>query len=265
MKARPLPLLALCAATLLAFGCKGEQAPAPEVRPAKPEPAFRAPDIGGPADATVAAQFAGEFEAVGVEPFWTLDILNDWVSFSRLNLPAVGALPGERKVGARGMRLEAGPMLVVLVEKPCVHSSGVAYRYTATVRFDRVTYEGCARERAVDEAANAWANGLVDLLAPIDACLGRSRRPASQVTHAYPLNPQEVSVRLLDSDGGRYECIVARSGGGVRYFEPIGDSDVLSGERDPLFTRAPEEPPSAPCLKSEEAPGGIGWLTRRVC
>ncbi|MBY0447602.1 MAG: hypothetical protein K2P95_02840, partial [Hyphomonadaceae bacterium] len=215
--------------------------------------------------ATVAAQFAGEFEAVGVEPFWTLDILNDWVSFSRLNLPAVGALPGERKLGARGMRLEAGPMLVALVEKPCVHSSGVAYRYTATVRYDRVTYEGCARERAVDEAVNAWANGLVDLLAPIDACLGRSRRPASQVTHAYPLNPQEVSVRLLDSDGGRYECIVARSGGGVRYFEPIGDSDVLSGERDPLFTRAPEEPPAAPCLKSEEAPGGIGWLTRRVC
>jgi len=252
----------MAAAALAAAGCQEQRA---KSEPTGAGAATAAADVGGPAAPETQAFFEGEFEAVGVEPFWTLDLLRDWVSFSRLNLPSVGSLPGPREVGAKGMRLEAGPLLVTLMREPCVHTSGETYELRAVVRYDGVSYQGCARPLIGEEAAQSWAGNLPELLPAIDTCLARARRPSTDVTFAYPNEAGEVSVRLLDRDGGRFECIASKDGAKVRYFEAIGDRDVLSGEREPLFTRAPGAPPTGPCLKSDPAPDDTGYLTRRVC
>lgn len=255
---------ALAAGALgLLCGCEDRNASGSAQAPRAEEGASLA-DIGGPATRDTEALFAGEFEAVGVEPFWTLDVLQDWVSFSRLNLQTLGALPGTRVVGAKGMRLEAGPLLVTLISEPCVHVSGETYQFTAAVRHDGIVYTGCARPLQSGEGVS-WVVDLAALLPAIDTCLGRARSQASDVTFAYLTEEGEVSVRLLTSEGGRFECIAAKDGSKVRYFEAIGDRDVLPGEREPIFTRSPGEPPTGPCLKSEPAPDGVGSFSRRIC
>ncbi len=62
----------------------------------------------------VKALYEGEFEAVGSEPFWRLDLLNEWASFTRPGLQDVGGLPSRRDYRAQGARFVAGPLVITL-------------------------------------------------------------------------------------------------------------------------------------------------------
>lgn len=224
------------------------------------------PSIGAALQDPAASPYQGDFEAQGEEPYWTLDLLADWVSFTRLNLPGIGALPGTRRFGAEGLALEAGPLSVVLTAGPCTGASGDVHEFSAAVRHDGVLYQGCARRLAGGDRISAgWSTNLPELMPAISLCLGRVKSAPAQVTIAYQDTEGEISVRLLDADGGRYECITKKSGKEIRYFEVIGDLDVLNGEREPLFTPAADQPPQGPCFATEPAPDGLGALTRRIC
>jgi len=223
------------------------------------------PDIGALAAAgsPERARFEGEFIATGAEPGWRLDLLQDYVSFTRPGLPAVGGLPNPPEIGARGMRVKAGALLVTVVEEPCTYGDSPAFAYSAEVRYQGVAYKGCAQRASGETQSGSWAGMVEDLAPAIDLCLGRARSKPARVTIAYEAQEGLSNVRLLDADGGRFECVVER--GAITYFETIGDRDILGGERDPLFTRAPDLPPEGPCLASEPAPQELGWLTRRIC
>lgn len=229
------------------------------------------PDIGAPLADAAASPFQGEFEAAGEEPFWTMDVLQEWVSFARLNLPGVGGLPGKRRFGAKGMALDAGPLSLVISNGPCTATSGDVHEFNAVVRHDGVLYQGCARHLVGERVSAGWSGNLLELMPAITTCMGRVKEAPARVTIAYENadgekdSEREISVRLLQEDGGRYECITRKAGSEIRYFEVIGDQDVLNGERDPLFTPAPNVPPKGPCLSTEPAPNGLGSFTRRTC
>ncbi|MGE3867521.1 MAG: hypothetical protein AB7G04_11460, partial [Hyphomonadaceae bacterium] len=143
------------------------------------------------------------------------------------------------------------------------------FPYKAQVRYEGVDYEGCARRGAAASAAKeGWSSRLGALLPAIDACLARVESKPATVTIAYGNNDQ-TSVRRIDGEGGRYECGVANDGSRVDYWDGLADRDVLQGERDPLFVRAPAPAPKGPCVHNEAAKnaagGAIGWYSTTSC
>jgi uncharacterized membrane protein len=236
----------------------------------EPEPQIAAESLGAVASPEIQALYTGEFEATGSEPFWRLDLLNDYAAFTRPGLSDVGAMPAQRDYRAQGARILAGPMTIVLKAEQCIHESGETLPYKAIVQFEGVSYEGCARRGgAASEDQSEWSSLIGPLVPAIDACLAKIDKKPARVTIAYIQEGEQASVRLTDSEGGRYECSAPLSGGAVSYWEAIGDRDVLQGERNPLFTRAPAAAPTGACLKSVQAKnaGGavIGWFTRKTC
>jgi uncharacterized membrane protein len=237
-------------------------------QPDRPKPESLGPAASGDA----AAQYQGSFEAFGLEPDWRLDLLEGWANFSRTGLEDVGGIPGERAIRARGAMVDAGPLVITLQAETCDYgASGQQLPYKVSVFYEGVTYDGCARPVA-DEGASAagagWAVRLPQMLPAVTACLTRAGEAAS-VTIAYEIEDGAVVVRLRERDGGRYECNVLPDGASITSYEPIGDRNVLQGEREPTFYPAPETGPTGACFTSQEVLGAdgapLGTLVRRTC
>jgi uncharacterized membrane protein len=227
--------------------------------------------LGAPAAAAARAQYAGAFDAFGVEPDWRLTLLPDFVSFSRPGLEEITAIPSARDIRQLGAYVAAGPLSIALTAGACTYSEGgESFPFTATVLFEGVAYEGCARAGTGEAAAvRGWEVNLPQLLPAIDACLARVQARPGRVTISYVNDEGQTAVRLLEADGGRSECLVAPDGATVASVDPLADRDVFPGERDPLFTRAPSSPPPASCYSNEEVKGSsgatLGWLSRKTC
>jgi uncharacterized membrane protein len=226
--------------------------------------------LGAPASDAVKAIYDTEFEATGSEPFWQLSLAKDWISFQRPGLQEVGGLPSRRDFRANGARIAAGPLVITLKNVQCAAESGDSYPFTAEVDYEGVPYVGCARPGTAAASAG-WVSDLADLVPAIDACLTKVENKPGRIALAYLLdNDQAASVRLTDAQGGRYECAVPAKGGAVTYWAELGDKDVMQGENDPIFTRAPNAaPPAKNCTASEEAKSAdghvLGWVTKQTC
>ncbi len=227
--------------------------------------------LGAPATPEVKAAYAGEFEAAGAEPDWSATLLADYALFSRPGLDEINAIPTPRDVRAQGMYVEAGPLTITVRAGECTYGEGgEAYPFSATVLFEGVAYEGCARAASnAPTVARNWSSALSQYLPAIDACLARVQAKPGRVTIAYPGEDGQTSVRFLESDGGRSECSVGPDGTTVVSVEPLSDRNTVAGERDPLFTRTPAQPPQGSCYTSEPVAGSngavIGYLTRKTC
>lgn len=217
------------------------------------------------------AQFAGEFEAASEEPPWDLTLTNDYVSFRRANLEPIEGRPRSREVRAGGLLVEADDLVVTIKAGPCTFESGAAFPFSATVFWNGVNFEGCARPAsAAGAASTGWAVIVPRILPAIDACLRRADAKPARVTIAYPMeNGVDLGVRLLEADNGRAECVVSPDGATIKSYEGLSDRDVFRGERDPMFSRAPTKPPTGRCDDSTDLTdaGGavIGALTRQKC
>lgn len=260
-------------------GCQ-RQAEAPSEAPVSPSDAEREAAIaaeqlaalGGPANAEQRALYEGEFQASGSnsdfasgEGAWELRLLTDYAQFSRPGLGDDGGIPGERNYRERGMQVVAGTVTVTIMQQACT-ASGVELPYVATVIFEGVSYQGCAR-RGINESGDrgGWASVLPELIPAIDACLARAGARA-RVTFAATLDEGETSVRLREAAGGRRECITA--GGEVTLYETLSDLDRRSGEGEPEFVRG-ARPAAQNCRAIEPAVARsgeqLGWLVRRSC
>jgi uncharacterized membrane protein len=277
MVRRNLGLAGVCAIlAALALSACGQPKPAgdtgaktnPDI--GAPAPQIQAEDLGPPATPDVQAKYEGDFEAVGDEPFWRLDVLDDYVAFTRPGLSDVGGLPQPREYRANGARIVAGPLTIVLKAETCQYEGGETLDYKAVVQFEGVSYEGCAR-RGADQASkdSDWTSEIDSLLPAIDACIGKADKKPARVTIAYAMDDGTAVVRILDGEGGRYECNAPAAGGAVTAWDPVADQSNLSGERDPLFTRTPTAAPTGKCYTTTPAklPNGkqIGWYSRRTC
>jgi uncharacterized membrane protein len=254
----------------IAPGAQSKADQTPAAAPAQPPAKPTAAQLGAPAAADIQAFYAGEFEAFGSEPDWRLDLLDNWVNFSRTGLEDVGGLPGARDVRSGGALVESGPLSIILKAGSCEAAPGQQLPYVFGVYYEGVTYQGCGRRAAAGSAGAipSWSALLPELLPAIDACAKRVQAQPARVTIAYVIDGGQVNVRFLDGDGGRWECGATAGVGVATDLEPIGDRDVLQGEQQPLFSRAPTPPPTGSCWKTEpaETPAGVvGSLSRRTC
>lgn len=254
-------------------GLSTSQRPAMTEEDLKAQSAALLAKLGAPASAGAKAQYEGAFDAVGAEPDWQLTLLPDYVAFTRPGLEEVTAIPAARDYRAQGAYTQAGPLSIAIVAGACTYvEGGESYPFSATVLYDGIAYEGCARagEGAAPAAASrGWAVDLPQLLPAIDACIARATAKPARVTIAYVNEESQAAVRFLESDGGRSECLASLDGASIISVEPLADRDAFRGERDPLFTRAPASAPSGSCYASEEVKGSsgatLGWLSRKTC
>ncbi len=122
-------------------------------------------------------------------------------------------------------------------------------------------------------AQNAnWAAKLDDLIPAIDACLARAENKPARVTIAYAEDDKLISVRLLDAEGGRYECKTRPTGGAVRVLGYAGRPERSAGRaRSHVYARACScrKASKEGCQKSDPAKAAdghdLGWLTRSTC
>lgn len=272
------------AAIAVALGACQQEARGPEEAPTQPTNAQREAEIaaeqlaalGAAASPTQRALYEGEFQASGGnaafgagEGAWELRLLEEYAQFSRPGLGEDGGVPGPRDYRERGVRVVAGALTITIMQQECEIADGSALPYTASVLYEGIAYQGCAR-RGIDESARpTWASVLPELIPAIDACLARAGSPSARITFATALDDSDVSVRLRESDGSRRECVASAAGAAVHVYEPISDLDRRSGEGDPEFQRAGGEPRAQACRTVEPAIGrdgvALGWLIRRSC
>ncbi len=216
------------------------------------------------------APFAGPFTAGGMEPFWSARISGGKLTFDR---PEIGPLEfkiGELKPKAGVARVTQGKLTMILSAQPCADDAGQTLDYRMLVVYGGDAYEGCAR---VGEAAAAkdWSAFIDDYLVAIDACLARARQQGfdARVTIAYPRTHGHAGVRLSSITDGRFECDAETANGTIKFFDPLGDSDVMPGEWAPMFTRTPGAAPAGACNRNMPAKNAkgetLGWLTYESC
>ncbi|MDX2277778.1 MAG: hypothetical protein NW206_20185 [Hyphomonadaceae bacterium] len=271
----------LALAGLLALGACQRQEGSEETTSAAPTDAQREAEIaaeqlaalGGPANAQQRAAYAGEFQAVGAlgdvaagEGAWELRLLEDYAQFSRPGLGEDGGITSEREYYEHGMRVSAGPLTITLMAQPCMLPNGVEEPYTASVLFEGVAYQGCARQGVAEGERPTWASVLPELMPAIDVCLQRARSRPARVTFASAIDEGQVSVRIRESNSSRYECIADAGGGAATVYEPLSDIDRRSGEGDPEFQRGGSRPGSS-CVTEAVGREGetLGWLIADRC
>ena len=113
-------------------------------------------EAAAPADAPVSAgpDYAGDFDAVGTEPFWTVKIRADGLALTRPDHPEItNPNPGVRPEGEQGVwesTSDGGRLRVRLTPGACSDGmSDRAYGYFAQVSIDGEALKGCAERTAV--------------------------------------------------------------------------------------------------------------------
>jgi uncharacterized membrane protein len=234
--------------------------------------------LGAPAAQGAENPFAGPIDAVGLEPFWSLTLLEEFATFQRPGLEEISSFAGQRELFVNGAMVTSGPLSIALKPTPCTLSEGAeTLPFSATVMFEGDAYEGCARPSSGDGGGivGGWAMALPEFLPAIDTCLAKAQAKPARVSIAYlrqGMDETEAAgtpaVRIIEADGGRFECIINPAKPGGVELQPLSDRDTLTGEREPMFTRAPNAAPTGGCWKSEEARSGggvVGWLSREAC
>jgi hypothetical protein len=271
----------LALAGLLALGACQRQQSGEESTSAAPTDAEREAEIaaeqlaalGGAASAEQRALYTGEFQAVGAlgdvaagEGAWELSLLEDYAQISRPGLGEDGGMTGEREYHARGMRVTAGPLTITLMSQACTLPNGVEEPYTASVLFEGVAYQGCARRGISAGERPTWASVLPELIPAIDACLQRVTSRPARVTFASAIDEGQVSVRIRESNSSRYECISDAGGGAPSVYEPLSDIDRRGDEGDPEFQRSGSRPSSTCATEAVGRDGlSLGWLVPERC
>ncbi len=216
------------------------------------------------------ASFAGPFTAGGMEPFWAARFADGKLTFERPEAEPLNFRIGALQPKAGVAKVTQGKLTMILSAQPCTDDAGRALDYRMLVVYGGEAYEGCAR---VGEAVAAkdWSAFIGDNLTSIDSCLAKGREMGfdARVTIAYPRTRGHTAVRLSSVTNGRFECSADAATGAIKYFDPLGDSDVMPGEWAPMFTRAPGVAPSGACNRNVPATNAagaqIGWLTYESC
>lgn len=128
-----------------------------------------------------------------------------------------------------------------------------------------------AAEPAEPTLANDWTTEVPKLIGAITSCAEVPSIKPVVVTRAYYVDPNMAGVRMEDTAGRRWECLILRRGGYPIRYEPIAPGQRrMPGDGNPVFVLAPGEPPQDSCHKSDEIkdePSGIllGWRVQVLC
>ena len=103
---------------------------------------------------------------------------------------------------------------------------------------------GSAKAGAAHDVAPLWP----DLDPAIKACLAAVPVDVRSVVKAWPMNHGRIGVRLVGSEGDRFDCIVVNGPNTVERIDPVAAAAPPSpGERGPIFLPSAGDPPKVSC------------------
>ncbi|WP_374604136.1 hypothetical protein [Arenimonas sp.] len=277
-----LPLFALALA-----GCAPAPEPAGEtagVAVPAPTEAAPTPETSPPEDLPP-GQVPRSFRCAGNEPFWSLEL---GVQGGLLTEPeGETLLVGELAATGTGAWTfrgapedEPGAFTgAVLSPAQCFDTmaDGPAMPFSAALRFaDGREGTGCCRAEYGLDLENAprfdaagkpdadWSRDLPTLGQAVLRCAFDGGVVTEGVSKAWPLNRGKAAVRLVDSGGDRFDCLVDLGKGDIESVKPVPATDTLPGEDQPRWLPPGETRPVLTCGRVErtETDGGLvtGWL-----
>ena len=280
---RPVLLLSLAALVLAACSPDPEPVAMPAATDAPAPPAAVAPAPDTPA--VPAGQVPRSFRCSGNEPFWSLELGRQGGVLSEPEGETL--LVGELAATGTGAWTfrgapedEPGAFTgAVLSPAQCFDTmaDGPAMPFSAALRFaDGREGSGCCRveygldleNAAVFDAsgkpADDWSRALPDLGRAVLRCAFDGGVVTEGVSKAWPMNRGKAGVRLVDSGGDRFDCLVDLGSGDIETVKPVAAGDRLPGEDQPRWLPPGESRPVLTCGRVErvEADGGLvtGWL-----
>lgn len=282
---RPALLLSLTA--LVLAGCSPAPAPAPVAEtPDATPPAAAAPVPDGPTPANApAGQVPRSFTCSGNEPFWSLELGRQGGLLTEPGgetlLVGELAATGTGAWTFRGAPEDDPEAFTGAVLSPAqcfdTMADGPAMPFSAALRFaDGREGSGCCRAEygldlenapvfnAADKAADDWSRALPELGPAVLRCAFDGGVVTEGVSKAWPMNRGKAGVRLVDSGGDRFDCLVDLGSGDIESVKPVPASDRLPGEDQPRWLPPGESRPVLHCGRVDriEAEGGMvtGWL-----
>ena len=264
MRRARLPLLLV----ILLAGCR--EAPAPEA----PAPAAETPVAEAPAPApetAVDGQVPRAFLCRGNEPFWSLDISaasallktpESETAFSgALEATGTGAYTfrgndGDEPAATVEAMITPGHCFDTMADVPASPYSAVAVLPGGTQGSGCCSVEyglDLASAPAFDSAVvaeNAWTRHLAELSEAIERCATDGGVATEAVTAAWPMNHGKATVRLRDSGGDRFDCLIDMEMGDIESVAPA--TDVTPAEAaGPVWRPAGDNPPVLTCGRVE--------------
>jgi uncharacterized membrane protein len=229
------------------------------------EASYASTGVGGPVDTSVWA-LAPPFYAAGDEPYWRLDLVEDWFVFRRAGLPEIEA-PIVQPERVRGADLFESPPLSVNVRSgACRSDAGVDGDAVVTVTFDGVDFSGCAF-KGQSEAISADVGAIIEALPVVDACLRRFGQPAV-ITGAYPRDGGRMAVTLRARNGGLFECAAESQSGEVAFLDPVEPGAAGPWMTTQIRFLRSDLVPRPACADAEEVRAGetvVGLLLPAKC
>lgn len=276
---RRLPLAALL---LLLSACG--QPPAPAESPTSAPVATAAPPAPEPA-ARPEGQVPRAFACRGNDPTWALDIDGSGANLrsadGETRFDGGLAAKPDGSFGFSGIAADSGGQQLDarLAPGQCVDTlaEGPAQPFTARVSLpDGVEAAGCCRAAfgldiaaapefdASGKAPEDWSRWLADLAPAIARCSQDAGVDTADVPVAWPMNHGKATVRLRDSSGARFDCLVDLGSRRIENVSPVPESDTHPGEGEPRWLPARETPPVLDCGAVEQVRLGgdavLGYL-----
>ncbi|KFN51396.1 hypothetical protein [Arenimonas composti] len=227
------------------------------------------------------------FDCRGQETAWRLRLGAD--GRGRLREDAgTTELAGELKQTGSGHAWRAAPLdapgesfAALLTPLACFPpEGGNAKPYTAALSWpDGRREDGCCSAvRGLDvhhapdfhapEDSADWSAWIPRRLAGIEHCALDAGVDVRAVVHVREGAAGRLVVRLRDSDGGRYDCLLDPAGGDIEAVTAVAAADVLRGEgRSEWLPADPDRAPALQCghvFATRDGDGELrGWLHRR--
>ncbi len=269
----------ICAAAAALLCACGKTPPASTA--AAPPPAAAAP---APA-AVPSGQVPRVFACRGNEPSWALDIAADGADFRTLDAEARfdGVLKANEGGSFRfsGLAADSTGQEVNALMSPgqCFDTmaDGPAQPFIAQVLLpDGTEASGCCRAEygldiaaaphfdATTKAPDDWSRWLADLAPALVRCTNDAGVDTMDVPVAWPMNRGKATVRLRDSSGARFDCLVDLGNNRIEDVSPVSVSDTHPGEGEPRWLPARDAPPVLGCGQVEQVVLGgdvvLGYL-----
>ncbi|KFL36975.1 hypothetical protein [Arenimonas donghaensis] len=244
---------------------------------AEPEPA--------PAGETPDGQVPRSFSCRGNEPFWSLELGHQGGVLTEPGNETllVGDLAAT-ETGAwtfRGAPEDEPDAFTGAVLSPAqcfdTMANGPAMPYSAALHFaDGRQGSGCCTVEFGLDLENApsfdaagkpdedWSRWLPTLGPAVLRCAFDGGVVTEGASKAWPMNRGKAMVRLVDSGGDRFDCLVDLGSGDIETVQPVPAGDTVPGEDQPRWLPPGDQQPVLHCGRVErvETEGGLvtGWL-----
>jgi len=242
--------------------CACGPAPAPSTKTAADAPQAEAPSAPPVKPKEVSADGMDDLRGVvvarGTEPFWIFTAFPGKQFFISSPDDEGKSVAYRAPVKANGDVVMFASSDVTLALRKAACSDGmsdIAYPMEAVLTIGAdAPRKGCAYPR--------WDYDLNGLIGAIDLCLDMHKKPgASGPTEAVVTygvrDDQGALIRLAEGLDKRFDCRVRFDGSGE--VKPVVDGEnLLPGEREPKFFRAPAKNPGGACYEAAKATGPDG-------